>query len=74
MADGRRRRWRVLLMLVDGFTADGYYEHVADELPDEGAIIDVRDTQAPDQVIRARVRHVDERNPLPIAAVEVFPG
>ena len=66
------KRWRVLLVLDASSTADGYYEHVAEDLPEVGAIIDVRDTRDHGQVIRARVQHVDRGNSLPIAAVEVF--
>ena len=58
-------------MLEDGFAADGFYEHVAEELPAEGVIIDVRETKRDGQVVRARVRQVDAASSLPIAAVEI---
>jgi hypothetical protein len=63
------RRFRVLLISSEGDAMDGFYQHLAEELPDESAEIDVRDGRDRTRVLRARVTRIDEDNVLPIAAV-----
>ncbi len=65
-------RWRVLLTRSGGDAVDGHFDHVNDDFPLVGAIIDVRNRrERGSPAIRARVQHVDASDNLPIAAVEI---
>ena len=63
--------YRVSLVSMDASeAADPFYRYLGEQLPDEGAIIDVVRFHR-GRPVRARVTHVDANTSPPIAATQI---